>query len=379
MRRKTPAPVLINVLLAPESILHLSIPDWELCIRQARASQLLVRLAVTLREHSLEQNIPPAVRNHLIAATTHSEHLRNAVRNEVSYLAEALKPTNVRLVLLKGAAYELAERLPSRCRIFNDIDLLVPKARITEVELSLLMHGWASLNQNAYDDHYYRTWMHEIPPLMHLSRHSVIDVHHNIVPDTAPIHPLAEKLLNSVRSCPFNPDVFVLSPHDMILHSAVHLFNDGEFDHGLRDLFDIKDLISETMHTDAEWDLLISRAEELELASPLCHALRYLVILFNEPVRPYLDKLSRHAPGKLRCYVLDQIFLRGLKPDHPSCNDTATTIARFILYVRGHALRMPLHLLLPHLIRKGLIRLQESYFTRHEASKALNHGHERNQ
>lgn len=369
MRRDPP--VLIKALLSPESILQFSLPDWELCIRQARSSQLLVRLAITLREHSLEKNIPRPALNHLIAAITHYEHLRKAVRNEVSYLAEALKSINTPLVLLKGAAYELAGLRPSRCRMFNDIDLLVPKARIEDVELSLLMHGWVSMQQDAYDDHYYRTWMHEIPPLMHLTRHSVIDVHHNIVPDTSPIHPAPEKLLENVRPCPSNPDIFVLSPYDTILHSAVHLFNDGEFDHGLRDLFDIRDMICETMLTETDWDLLISRAEALELAGPLRYALRYLGILFDDPVKPYLDKLSKHDPDIFRCYVMDHMFLRALKPDHSSCNDTPTSIARFALYIRGHALRMPLHLLFPHLVRKGLMRLRDAYFTQRETSKAL--------
>lgn len=362
--------IIIEALCFPERTRNFSIADWELCVRQARASQLLVRLAVTLRDHRLDLYVPQAVQNHLVAATTHATHLRKAVRNEVGYLAEALQATQTPLVLLKGAAYELAGLKPSRCRMFNDIDLLVPKSRIADVELGLLIHGWASVHQSAYDDQYYRTWMHEIPPLMHLERHSVVDVHHNIVPDTAPIHPLAEKLLEDIRPCPDNLDIFVLSPQDMILHSAVHLFNDGEFDHGLRDLFDINDLISEAMKTEADWDALIARAETLELVTPLRHALRYLAILFAIPLGPQLDKLSRHAPGVIRGSILDQMFLRGLKPDHSSCNDRPTAIARFALYVRGHALRMPPHLLFPHLVRKGLMRLQEAYFSKPEAGKA---------
>lgn len=364
-------PVLIKALISPKSVVQFSIADWELCIRQARSSQLLVRLAITLRENSLENAIPRPVLKHLVAAVVHYEHLRNAVRNEVAYLLEALNSIDVPLVLLKGAAYELGGLRPARCRMFNDIDMLVPKARIEEVELSLLLHGWAGMQQDAYDDRYYRTWMHEIPPLRHLTRLSVVDVHHNIVPDTGSIQVAPDKLLKSIRSCPSNPDIFVLSNQDMILHSAVHLFNDGEFDHGLRDLLDIRDLIHESICTENEWNLLISRAEELGLEKPLLYALRYLNILFDEPVQPYLDKLSKQAPGNPQCYVMDFLFLRGLQPDHSSCNDTPTLIARFSLYLRGHALRMPLHLLLPHLVRKSLMRLRETFSTPREANIPL--------
>lgn len=364
-------PVLIKALISPKSVVQFSIADWELCIRQARSSQLLVRLAITLREHSLENAIPRPVLKHLVAAVVHYEHLRNAVRNEVAFLAEALNSIDVPLVLLKGAAYEIGGLRPARCRMFNDIDLLVPKARIEAVELSLLLHGWAGMQQDGYDERYYRTWMHEIPPLRHLTRLSVVDVHHNIVPDTASIKVAPDKLLKNIHSCPSNPDIFVLSNQDMILHSAVHLFNDGEFDHGLRDLLDIRELIHETICTETEWNLLISRAEELGLVKPVVYALRYLNKLFDEPVQPYLDKLSKHAPGKLQCYVMDFLFLRGLQPDHSSCNDKLTLIARFSLYIRGHALRMPLHLLIPHLLRKSLMRLRESFSPQREANMPL--------
>lgn len=358
--------LLINTLISPETIRQLTIQDWELVIRQARASQLLVRLALTIGEASLETLVPPAVQAHFSAAIVHQVHLRNAVRNEVAYIAEALDSIDVQLVLLKGAAYELAELMPARCRTFNDIDLLVPKERINDVELSLLMHGWAGFQHDAYDDRYYRTWMHEIPPLRHLVRHSIIDVHHNIVPDSGTIRLSADKLLRRVRPCHNEPGVFVLCAQDMILHSAVHLFNDGEFDHALRDLFDIRDLIRQTMLSEADWQQLISRAEELGLGRPLYYALRYLGIVLKEPCPPYQELLSKNAPNWIGLHAMDNLFTRGLKPEHSSCDDLSTSVARFLLYVRGHSLRMPLRLLLPHLTRKAFMQLRDEYFSRRE-------------
>lgn len=358
--------ILIDTLISPKTIQHLTIPDWELLIRQARSSQLLARLAITINEEALESLVPTAAQRHLKAATTHQSHLRNAVRNEVAYIAEALDSINTRLVLLKGAAYELADLAPARYRIFNDIDLLVPKERINDVELSLLLHGWAGIQHDQYDDHYYRTWMHEIPPMRHLERHSIIDVHHNIVPDSSRIHLSAEKLLRDTRQCLNAPGVFVLSAPDVILHSAVHLFNDGEFDHALRDLFDIRDLIRETIVSDTDWQQLTSRADELGLGRPLYYAVRYLNIVLKEPYAPYLKPLSKYAPNWIALKVMDYLFVRGLKPEHSSCDDPSTLLARFSLYIRGHALRMPLRLLLPHLARKAVMQLREKYFSRQE-------------
>jgi hypothetical protein len=42
-----------------------------------------------------------------------------------------------------------------------------------------------------------------------------------------------------------------------------------------------------------------------------------------------------------------------LRPNHPSCDGPWTPLARWLLYVRAHWLRMPLRLLLPHLLRKA--------------------------
>ena len=41
------------------------------------------------------------------------------------------------------------------------------------------------------------------------------------------------------------PGFAVLAPEDMVLHSATHLFNEGEFDRGLRDLNDLDLLLRE--------------------------------------------------------------------------------------------------------------------------------------
>jgi len=53
---------------------------------------------------------------------------------------------------------------------------------------------------------------------------------------------------------------------------------------------------------------------------------------------------------------MDGLFLRGLAPDHPSCDRPLTRAARWLLYARAHKLRMPLHLLIPHLVRKAIMR-----------------------
>ena len=56
--------------------------------------------------------------------------------------------------------------------------------------------------------------------------------------------------------------------------------------------------------------------------------------------------------------MMDALFHRALLPIHPSCDDHFTSAARLALYVRGHWLRMPPRLLVPHLARKALRRVR---------------------
>jgi hypothetical protein len=56
---------------------------------------------------------------------------------------------------------------------------------------------------------------------------------------------------------------------------------------------------------------------------------------------------------------MDFCFARGLRPNHASCDERWTPLARRLLYVRSHWLRMPLPLLVRHLVRKALVAPQQ--------------------
>jgi hypothetical protein len=153
------------------------------------------------------------------------------------------------------------------------------------------------------------------------------------------------------------PGVYTLSWQDMVIHSATHLFHEGEFHHGLRDLWDLDRMLRDFGSRDPQfWIGLVSRAQELELLGSLYHGLNYAIQIFNTPVPgDVLDDAA--SPAVLfRKPVLDFLFMRAFRPDHPQCRLPFTGLALFLLYVRSHYLRMPLYLLLPHLARKAWAR-----------------------
>jgi hypothetical protein len=328
--------------------------QWEIVLGQARQSRLLGRLAQHHVNHTWMSQVPAQPRLYLEGALRLLDRQHHQVQWEVDCIRRALKHLQCPVVMLKGAAYFVAELPPRLGRLFSDIDIMVPRERLSEVEGALFRAGWISQERDAYNQRYYREWMHEIPPLTHVQRQTVIDVHHTITPPTSRFKVDSKVLFDRIQAVDDSGDFFVLAPADMVLHSAVHLFQEGEFDHGLRDLLDLKDLLQHFQRQASFWPDLLDRATELGLQIPLHHALFHIHRLFGvaapEPWAERVKQLSPSAPARVAMAWLLELALR---PDHPSCNTRWTGLARWVLYVRSHALRMPLHLIIPHLLRKA--------------------------
>ena len=350
------AEILLRALGDPGRTLAFTIDEWDLLLRVARANRLLARLAVCLEEHGLMARLPAKVVDHLAAAQVIAEHRQRAASWEISRIQRALASLQIPIVLLKGGAYILAGLPPARGRLLSDVDLLVSATHLEQAEKALLAGGWESVKLEEYDQRYYRTWMHELPPLRHPDRGLEVDIHHTISPLTSRLNPDPEKLVRDSQQLE-NGQLRVLQPVDMVLHSAVHLFYDGEFINGLRDLVDLADLLAHFGLREGFWRELLSRSREQDLQRPLYYAMRYTERLLETavPASATAD-IASAAPPRLALALMDQLVFRGLVPDHPDYPRHGTALAQWLLYVRSHWLRMPPVLLLKHLMRKQIMR-----------------------
>ena len=349
---KTPddADRVIEMLRAPACALALTPTAWDLLVRQARRADLLGRIALLLQRDGLIDAVPAAPRAHLDAAVVLTAAQHQEVRREVASIGQALAPLGLEPVLLKGAAYLMSDGAAALGRTFDDVDLLVPKSRLPAVEAQLMMGGWVTTHLSPYDQRYYRDWMHELPPMQHGTRHSVLDVHHAILPETAHVRPDSALLLQQARPVPGHPGWRVLAPVDMLLHSMTHLFHNEELSHGLRDLSDLDLMLRHEGQGPGFWDTLQQRAEALSLTRTLHYGLQQTHHILGTPVpEDARQQAARHAATAPVDAAMRRLWQATLRTPHSSARLWLTPAANFMLFVRAHALRMPPTMLLRHL------------------------------
>lgn len=348
--------LLADTLSDPAQSAAYSPARWALLVKQARVAELLGQLRARLTDADVLDAAPGAVRRHLDIAWQLSLRHRAAVRWEAIHIRDALAELGAPVVLLKGGAYCVAGSPAAEGRVFNDLDVLVARDALEAAEARLIRAGWLPARVDAYDQRYYRSWMHELPPMEHKSRGTVLDVHHTIVPPTSGIVPDAASLIAQAVPVgdPELAGLSVLAPEDMVIHSAGHLFL-GEFHKGLRDLYDLHQLFGHFSSHEGFWERLAGRAIEAGLARPVLDAMEQAERLFGTRIDPSARaRLEAWEGGTilpgLREWMLDQV----LRPDHPRCRETGSGAARWLAYARSHWLRMPLPLLVYHLGYKAM-------------------------
>ncbi len=353
-----PRDLIIHSLNNPSSVATIDELDWDLLIRQARRASLLAKLACVLADKGLLGQVPEKPRLHLESARKMAEQQAVSSRWEVDCICEALASLETPIVLLKGAAYLKAELPLSDGRSFSDIDILVPELDLAAAETALLIKGWVAGPISDYDQRYYRRWMHELPPMHHRRRGTTVDVHHTLLPRTARVKIDGSRLFDGLMPLPNHPGLWVLPPATMVLHSATHLFHEGEFGNGLRDLFDLDAMLRHFGTDPGFWLTLVETARAMGVGRPLFYALAMTQRILGAPVpAPTIIAARTMGPPAPLAGLMGWLFRQALVPVHPTCTSPSRRLAWLVLYVRSHWLRMPTVLLLAHLGRKAWRRI----------------------
>jgi hypothetical protein len=328
---------LTRLLSEPQSAKDFTAADWTDVIAMARAEQLMGSLACRLKGLDL----PAKVRQLCEDAMVSAEHARQQALWEAEMARRALAELGIPVVLLKGTAFVAAGLSAGVGRSIGDLDILVWGDALDDVERLLLERGgWEWVKEDKYDDFYYRTWMHELPPMIHKERDRMIDVHHTILPLTARPTPNAAALIRDSEV--LENGLHILLPADIICHAAAHMLADGDLAGGLRNLWDIDRLVREFSEQDGFWSRLEERAALHQLSKPVSRALRLSEAIYATPVDGSLAGPAR---------IGDALYRRRLLARNGWGQETRKVL-RFAFYIRSHWLRMPPLMLARHLWTK---------------------------
>jgi hypothetical protein len=346
--------LLTEVLAHPQRLDQLGDAGWDELLRFARFTALSSRLHALIVERDLLEQIPAAARDVIQGANTYTSYMQLLARRELRTLNRVFEGVNFPVVLLKGAAY-IQSGLPVAVgRRLSDIDILVPHGKLVETEGLLSRAGWQFEDTlTTYDERYYREWSHELPPMRHPHSPIELDVHHNLIQPTSRIKLDSAQFF--VDLVPFEGTVFsMLSPPDMVLHSATHLFMSDELRGGLRDLVDMHMLCNHFSEQDSDyWVKLAARAEVLGLQRPLYYAAAAMRRLLDTAIPDSAwQAIAANRPNWFTECMMNRIIDSHLAPDNMA--RMHSWYAEQLLFIRSHWIRMPPLMLVRHLASKWL-------------------------
>jgi hypothetical protein len=319
------AALLVRMLRDPAQAGRLDADGWNRLLAAARAERLIGTLAYRLDDIA----VPDAVRLVLTDAKRDTAREGQQALWEADRAADAMRGLDVKPVLLKGTAYVAADLRAGQGRFIGDLDILVPRDAMPAVERALIAAGWEWVKEDPYDDAYYRQWMHELPPMIHVERDRMIDVHHTVLPLTARQTPDAAAMIADAR--PIAGGLYVLSAEDRIVHSVAHMLADGDMQGGLRNLWDIHCLLP-----DADPVALDARATRHGLARHVRQARRLAGALYGDG-------------AQLTLWVQ---LVRARLLARNGWGQESRKLLVFAFYIRSHWLRMPPAMLMRHLWTK---------------------------
>jgi len=346
--------LLMGALRDPGGVPSLSVDGCDLLVRTARRAKLLATLHVRLAARGTLTQLPEEVARHFEAANALATYRQRMADQILDSFRAPFRDLGCPVVLLKGTAY-IAQGLPvAKGRIFADVDIMVPRAHLEATESRLIGSGWETTLPDPYDQHYYRQWSHELPPLAHPRYPLTLDLHHTLLPVTNRAVIETQRLFADAVRVP-GSCWQVLSPVDQVIHACVHLYLDSDCDDRLRDLVDLHELIESHSAVPDFWSKLVERAtRNPSLGRPLWYALRHLHAWLDTRVpEDVFRSMAWLAPLPPIRAFMDHAVSKILAGPHVDAQSASVAPAwALALKIRAMRLRMPLHLLAYHAIRK---------------------------
>lgn len=317
---------------------------------------MLPKLDTRLRADNRIATAPDTVREVLDGIRNYVDYIHRRLRYEVAQLESLAADVDFPVVLLKGSAYIVTGAPCAPGRTVRDIDILVAREHLDTMENTLHAQGWGYKEDlTSYDESYYRTLSHELPPMRHPEFDFELDVHHSVIAPTHRYSVDMDAVLQEIVPVPGSA-FFVLGEVDQIVHSATHLLTAEEVERGLRDLHDIQELAAALAARQISADDILSRARDVGLYEPVHQALTACRTHFGPRYQEnatFLEDGDHRISRKLVAWSLRHLLF-----DERGAPSYAKRLAAAYVWMRAQAMRMPWYSLLRHTYMKFSQRLK---------------------
>ena len=342
------SPSLISLLRSPQTVSSVTHEQWNDIVVAARKNQMLGQLAARLQQAGVLDVVPPQVRRHLALDLLTALRRSESALWEVASMRRSVNAA-IPLVFIKGCAYALSADHNSAGRRFSDIDVMVRHQALGKVEATLISVGWKPSHVDDYDAAYYRNWMHEVPPMEHVRRNTVVDLHHAINPPVSRHYVNPDKLFEGLVEVA--PGIFVLPAVDRVIHCALHLLQEGEPKKLLRDLYDLYLLVNQHFPMGPGIRQVSQRATELGVEALVLTAMAAAMEIFA-----LHSTVIAPQNGLLRACVVRAAL--GQDAKSLGLQRWLCHWAGIAVLAHSHWMKMPLRMLVPHLLHKSLVGMK---------------------
>jgi hypothetical protein len=267
-----------------------SAADWDFLVSKAHAEGVAPLLYWMLSRSGKFSSIPQAVRNSLRLMYSSTWMQNQKIFKELEVLTRRFHRAEIPVAALKGVCFALTIYPDIGLRPMGDMDLLIPKSKLTEAVGIAKSLGYEDTLPEASPGLNELLGLHVF--LQKLSPQSItLELHHSLVADKSFTYAVrvdwfweqTEPLDVSSSQKQFE-NLRMLTPTAQVLYAASHaMLQHGGQNTPLRWFYDLDRLIC---HYDGrmDWDLLLSQAKTFDWGSALDAAFSKTYSYFNTPI-----------------------------------------------------------------------------------------------
>ena len=244
--------------------------------------------------------------------SVHNEDLYERLQAALTLLSQK----RILVIVLKGAALAALVYPKRGLRAMNDLDILVPLQQLTTADRLLQTLGYEHEDTgDGRGESWYRNQHHHLNPHRSRDRRFTIELHHNIVPPTAPIQPPIEDLWRRARPAEIaSVSTYVLGPEDLLLHLCLHLSTDlGRDGTRLRTICDIAEALGRNQEQ-VHWAQVLESARSCGMMKHLYYVLWIVqhTVAAQIPTEVVNELIHAVRPGVFEQLVLKFLMLRSV-------------------------------------------------------------------